>query len=212
MLFRSILQSIGSFFGTNNKKPAGPKIHASAEEARKAGGGVYKDKSGKLQHAGVGADGKPTSRFLKGSEALAIENAVKQAETKTVEEAVENTLRHEITQLREDIQTSRENAFGRKIMEAFAAEFMASGFADGTQVKKLGEQIAQLTSRINEQASLLESKDAEIIEAQKKTRIAEGAMKRQQVMQELVAPLGKEKRGIMEDLLKTVKTENLRES
>ena len=97
-------------------------------------------------------------------------------------------------------------------MEAFAAEFMASGFADGTQVKKLGEQIAQLTSRINEQASLLESKDAEIIEAQKKTRIAEGAMKRQQVMQELVAPLGKEKRGIMEDLLKTVKTENLRES
>ena len=86
-IFDSILQSIGSFFGTNNKKPAGPKIHASAEEARKAGGGVYKDKSGKLQHAGVGADGKPTSRFLKGSEALAIENAVKQAETKTAEEA-----------------------------------------------------------------------------------------------------------------------------
>ena len=31
-------------------------------------------------------------------------------------------------------------------------------------------------------------------------------------MQELVAPLGKEKRGIMEDLLKTTSTESLRES
>jgi len=31
-------------------------------------------------------------------------------------------------------------------------------------------------------------------------------------MQELVAPLGKEKRDIMEDLLKTTKTDNLREA
>lgn len=136
---------------------------------------------------------------------------VKEAAQKA-EKLLSESLRTEITQLREDIQTSRENAFGRKIMEAFAAEFMASGFADGTQVKKLGEQIAELSSQLSETAKLVESKDAEIAQAQKKIRIAEDAMKRQSVMQELVAPLGKEKRGIMEDLLKTVKTENLRES
>ena len=144
---------------------------------------------------------------------------IAEAKAKFVKEAAQRaekllseSLRTEITQLREDIQTSRENAFGRKIMEAFAAEFMASGFADGTQVKKLGEQLADLTSKLSETAQLVESKDAALAEAQKKTRIAEDAMKRQTVMQELVAPLGKEKRGIMEDLLKTVKTENLRES
>ncbi len=128
------------------------------------------------------------------------------------EKLLAETLRTEITQLREDIQVSRENAFGRKIMEAFAAEFMASGFADGTQVKKLGDQLAALTTKLNETSKLVESKDAEIAQAQAKIRIAEDAVKRQGIMQELVAPLGKEKREIMEDLLKTTKTENLRES
>lgn len=128
------------------------------------------------------------------------------------EKLLAETLRNEITQLREDIQVSRENAFGRKIMEAFAAEFMASGFADGTQVKKLGDKLAALENKLTETSKLVESKDAELARAQAKIRIAEDAVKRQGIMQELVAPLGKEKRDIMEDLLKTTKTENLREA
>jgi hypothetical protein len=136
---------------------------------------------------------------------------IKEAAVKA-EQLLSETLRSEITQLREDIQVSRENAFGRKIMEAFAAEFMASGFADGTQVKKLNDQLAELSSRLDETTKIVESKDAEIAQAQKKIRIAEDAVKRQSIMQELVAPLGKEKRGIMEDLLKTTPTESLRES
>jgi hypothetical protein len=136
---------------------------------------------------------------------------IKEAAVKA-EKLLAETLRTEITQLREDIQVSRENAFGRKIMEAFAAEFMASGFADGTQVKKLGDQLAQLTQQLSETTKLVESKDAVIAQAQAKIRIAEDAVKRQGIMQELVAPLGKEKREIMEDLLKTTKTEALREA
>lgn len=136
---------------------------------------------------------------------------IKEAAAKA-EKLLSESLRKEITQLREDIQVSRENAFGRKIMEAFAAEFMASGFADGTQVKKLGDQIASLTQKLDETKKIVESKDAELAKVQSKIRIAEDAVKRQGIMQELVAPLGKEKREIMEDLLKTTKTENLRES
>lgn len=144
---------------------------------------------------------------------------IAEAKTKFIKEAASKaekllgeSLRKEITQLREDIQVSRENAFGRKIMEAFAAEFMASGFADGTQVKKLGDKLAALENQLTETTKLVESKDAEIAKAQAKIRIAEDAVKRQGIMQELVAPLGKEKRDIMEDLLKTTKTENLREA
>lgn len=136
---------------------------------------------------------------------------IKEAAAKA-EKLLSGALRSEITQLREDIQTSRENAFGRKIMEAFAAEFMASGFADGTQVKKLGDQMAEIQKKLNETSALVESKTRELAQAQTKIRIAEDAVKRQAIMQELVAPLGKEKREIMEDLLKTTKTENLRES
>jgi hypothetical protein len=97
-------------------------------------------------------------------------------------------------------------------MEAFAAEFMASGFADGTQVKRLSEQMSAIKAELEKASKLVESKDQALTQAQSKIRIAEDAVKRQSVMQELVAPLGKEKRGIMEDLLKTTKTENLRES
>jgi len=136
---------------------------------------------------------------------------IKEAATKA-EKLLSESLRSEITQLREDIQVSRENAFGRKIMEAFAGEFMASGFADGTQVKKLSNTIADLTTRLNETANAVTTKEAELAQAQQKIRIAEDAVKRQAIMQELVAPLGKEKRGIMEDLLKTTSTIQLRES
>lgn len=136
---------------------------------------------------------------------------IKEAAVKA-EKLLSETLRSEITQLREDIQISRENSFGRKIMEAFAGEFMASGFADGTQVKKLSDQLVALSSRLDETTKIVQSKDVEIAQAQKKIRIAEDAVKRQGIMQELVAPLGKEKRGIMEDLLKTTSTESLRES
>jgi hypothetical protein len=144
---------------------------------------------------------------------------IAEAKAKFIKEAAQKaesllteTLRKEITQLREDIQVSRENAFGRKIMEAFAAEFMASGFADGTQVKKLGDKLAALEIKLTETNKLVENKNAELAQAQTKIRIAEDAVKRQGIMQELVAPLGKEKRDIMEDLLKTTKTENLREA
>lgn len=136
---------------------------------------------------------------------------IKEAAVKA-EKLLTETLRTEITQLREDIQVSRENAFGRKIMEAFAGEFMASGFADGTQVKKLGDQLAAITVKLDESKKIVEGKNAEIAQAQAKIRIAEDTVKRQAIMQELVAPLGKEKREIMEDLLKTTKTETLRES
>jgi hypothetical protein len=136
---------------------------------------------------------------------------IKEAATKA-EKLLTESLRTELTQLREDIQVSRENAFGRKIMEAFAGEFMASGFADGTQVKKLSKQLQQLTNRLDESTKLIQAKDTEIANNEKKIRMAEDAVKRQTIMQELVGPLGKEKRGIMEDLLKTIPTTQLRES
>ena len=136
---------------------------------------------------------------------------VKKASEK-VNAIVAETFKKEITQLKTDIREAKENNFGRKIMEAFAAEFMASGFADGTQVKRLGDQMETLNQKLDEQAKLLESKDQALAQAQKKIRIAEDAVKRQSIMQELVSPLSKEKRGIMEDLLKTTATESLREA
>jgi hypothetical protein len=145
--------------------------------------------------------------------------AIKEAKQKFIALAAEKSntfigeaLRKEIGQLKQDITEARKNAFGRKIMESFAAEFMASHFADSTELKKLSDKIIALEGTVTEKAQLIERKEQVIADAERKARIAEDTLKRTRVMQELMAPLSKEKRGIMEDLLGTVSTEKLRES
>lgn len=144
---------------------------------------------------------------------------IKEAKQKFIALAAEKTntfigeaFRKEISQLKEDITEARKNAFGRKIMEAYAAEFMASHFADATELKKLSDKIVALETSVTEKDQIVENKQQEIADAERKTRIAEDTLKRDRVMQELMAPLSKDRRGIMEDLLGTVSTEKLRES
>jgi hypothetical protein len=145
--------------------------------------------------------------------------AIKEAKAKFIALAAEKSnafiseaLRKEIGQLKEDITEARKNAFGRKIMEAYAAEFMASHFADATELKKLSDKIIALEGQVQEKEQVVESKQQAIADAERKIRIAEDTLKRERIMKELMAPLSKDKRGIMEDLLGTVSTEKLRES
>jgi copper chaperone CopZ len=136
-------------------------------------------------------------------------NFVRKAAEK-VEHIVESTLRGEIGALKEDIKSARENAFGRKMFEAFAAEFMTSHLAEGTEVKKLSTKIKNLEGTIEEAQVQISSKQLELSEAQKLTRIAEDIAKRDKVLSELLTPLSRDKKEIMEDLLSTVQTENLK--
>jgi len=136
-------------------------------------------------------------------------NFVRKAAEK-VERIVESTLRGEIGALKEDIKSARENAFGRKMFEAFAAEFMTSHLAEGTEVKKLSTKIKKLEGTIEEAQVQISSKQIELSEAQKLTRIAEDGAKRDKVLSELLTPLSRDKKEIMEDLLSTVQTENLK--
>lgn len=145
--------------------------------------------------------------------------AIKEAKQKFVSQAADKAnafigeaLRKEIGQLKEDITEARKNAFGRKIMEAYAAEFMASHFADATELKKLSDRIIALEGTVAEKNQQIQVKEQAIADTERKARIAEDTLKRDRIMQELMAPLSKDKRGIMEDLLGTVSTEKLRES
>jgi hypothetical protein len=129
---------------------------------------------------------------------------IKRAAT-TVEKVVEDVLRNEMTQLKEDIKAARENNFGRKIFESFATEYMASYLAEGTEVRKLNSHIEKQEKNI---ASLTESKDTADVEVKK----LNDKINRDKVMDELLTPLAKSKRGIMEELLESVQTKNLKGS
>lgn len=129
---------------------------------------------------------------------------------KKVEGAINITLKREMSQLHEDLERNRQNMFGRRIFEAVAAEFMTSYLAEGTEIRKLqnvleskDQELAATTQKLEET-----SKAAEL--SARKSRLAEDRAVRTKVMGELLSNLSGDKRSIMESMLETTKTDNLR--
>jgi len=136
------------------------------------------------------------------------QNFIKQS-AKVVENVVTKKLTSEISQLKEDIDSARNNDFGRRLYEAFAQEFAGSFLNEKSETSKLlkiitkkDQELAESKQAIAEKASLIESVQREI-------RVTKDLMERKQVMAELVAPLSGEKRVVMQELLESVKTEKL---
>ena len=128
---------------------------------------------------------------------------------KVVENTVANTLTKEITQLKEDIDTARRNDFGRKLFETFAEEYTNSYLNEKSETAKLlkvvelkDKQIAESKAIAEEKAKLVESKDAEL-------KASEDSAKRNKIVSELIAPLSKEQKEIMTDLLESVQTDKI---
>jgi len=124
---------------------------------------------------------------------------------------VTESFKKEMSQLKTDIREAKENNFGRKIMEAFAAEFMASKFADGTAVSQLNKSIIEIQGQLAEANTKLTHKEVQISESLRRQRIAEDQAQRVRVMQELCSPLSKDKRGVMEELLEGTDTSKLKD-
>lgn len=133
-----------------------------------------------------------------------------QRSAKAISETVEKGLRNEIRQLKEDIDTARRNDFGRKIFEAFSSEYMHSHLNEKSETQKLLKVLATKDKQIAESKKIVEKavKIAEAKDSQVK-RLVE-SQERSKVMNELVAPLSKDQREIMTDLLESVQTNRLR--
>ena len=132
--------------------------------------------------------------------------------TKLIDSTLNEVIRNELVQWRDDIKVARENNFGRRIFEAVAAEYMASYLSEGSEVKKLTKEIAKTQKRLAEaqaeikkQSMLTESAKAEVKAAQEKAA-------RLETLSELLAPLSRDKKAVMEEMLRNVKTTNLREA
>ena len=126
-----------------------------------------------------------------------------------VQEAVGKTLRVEITQLREDIESARTNSFGRRIFEAYAQEFQHSFLNEKSDTAKLLKivdkkeaQIAEAKIALAKAKTITESKDREL-------RVQKDLMERATVMGELLAPLNADKKDVMKSLLESVQTGKL---
>jgi len=128
---------------------------------------------------------------------------------KKMSNAVGNHLKAELGQLQEDIKVARENNFGRRIFEAYAAEFGATHLNEKAEVRKLHDVIARREQQLGEAIklgakakTLVESKEREI-------RIIKESNQRESAMEELLAPLNQEKAAVMRNLLESVQTARL---
>lgn len=129
-----------------------------------------------------------------------------------VESAVEAQLKRELTQLKEDIKAARENLFGRRLFEAFHAEFMTSYLSEGSEVKKLNAQLTEAQAKNEQLANKLQEGITALETASRRVKIAEARENRAKTLSDLLSPLSKEKRNVMEELLESVKTPNLKEA
>lgn len=122
---------------------------------------------------------------------------------------VESTLTGELSVLKEDIQKAKENMFGRKIFETFAAEFMGSHLAEGTHVSKLTQELTAIKTELSEARKQVSEKQALIESAQKKAAQVAEAKRRADTMAGILSPLAKDKRELMGKLLESVATDKL---
>ena len=123
---------------------------------------------------------------------------------------VESTLSTELGTLKEDIKTAKENMFGRKLFETFAAEFMGSHLAEGTHISKLSKELSTVKSQLDESHKEIKDREAKITEATNTVAKINESRERETVMAELMSPLSKDKRELMNNLLESVATGSLK--
>jgi len=185
-------------------------------------------KFGKLEHFVVEALAQEITEFYKDKQDLAetkvrlvregreqikkVKQEFVQRAAKMVEGVVSQGLRTEITSLKEDIEAARRADFGRKLFEAFASEYQSSYLNEKSETAKLLKVIdlkdhamQEAAKAVVEAEQILESKQAEI-------RALKESQTRKDIMAELLAPLNKEQREIMGELMESVKTTKLNES
>ena len=125
-------------------------------------------------------------------------------------QAVSRHLKAELTQLQEDIKIARENNFGRRIFEAYAAEFGATHLNEKAEVRQLyslldmkDQQLAEAIELTEKAKVLVESKNREI-------RMIRESNERDTIMSELLSPLNQDKADVMRNLLESVQTNRLK--
>lgn len=114
----------------------------------------------------------------------------------SIDHFLEIRLNSELQELREDIDSQKQNVFGRRIFEAFADEYMKSYADEDAVYQKL--QLAE--QKLEETTNKLKVTESEF-----------GSLNRKIKMQEVLKPLSGKSRDVMEAILKNVETSQLEE-
>jgi hypothetical protein len=125
-------------------------------------------------------------------------------------QSVSRHLKAELTQLHEDIKVARENNFGRRIFEAYAAEFGATHLNEKAEVRKLYDLVSRKDRQLAEAIKLGHKAKVLIEHKEREVRMLKESNERDSTLEMLLAPLNKEKAETMRNLLESVQTARLK--
>jgi len=124
--------------------------------------------------------------------------------------AVSRHLKAELTQLHEDIRVARENNFGRRIFEAYAAEFGATHLNEKAEVRKLYDLVSRKDRQLAEAINLTRKAKVLVEAKEREVRVLKETNERDSTLEMLLAPLNREKAETMRNLLESVQTSRLK--
>ena len=125
-------------------------------------------------------------------------------------QSVSRHLKAELSQLQEDIRVARENNFGRRIFEAYASEFGATHLNEKAEVRKLHDTIANKDAKLAEAIKLIRNAKVLNESKEREIRMIKESNERESTLEDLLAPLNKEKQEVMRNLLESVQTPRLK--
>jgi hypothetical protein len=128
---------------------------------------------------------------------------------KLVKESVAQNLGTELTQLKEDIQSARENMFGRRLFEAFASEFSVTHLNENKEIAKLQSAVERKERQLQEAKTIMERTSMLVESKEKEIKIIKESQDRKAKLNDLLKPLNEEKSAVMRELLESVQTDKL---
>lgn len=129
---------------------------------------------------------------------------------KKLSRSVSSHLKGEISQLKEDIKVAQENSFGRRLFEAFAAEFSSTHLNEKAETRKLLAQLAETEQRLAESVASTKQAQKLVESKEREVRIIRESNLREKTMTELLGTLNEEKAETMRALLESVQTSKLK--
>ena len=129
---------------------------------------------------------------------------------KKVGGVVAKQLKGEIGQLKKDINEARQSQFGRRLFEAFAAEFSATHLNEKSETRKLLAQLAEKESQLAESAKTVKNAQRIVESKEREVRMIKESNLRERTMSELLGTLNEEKAEVMKNLLESVQTPKLK--
>ncbi|ASV44109.1 hypothetical protein PBI_SCTP2_94 [Salicola phage SCTP-2] len=127
----------------------------------------------------------------------------------SAEKLVNESLRNELSTLKEDIRSAKENAFGRKLFEAFVSEFYHSHLSENTELVKTAKKLNESNKNVQKLQKIVEKQNKELNKSKKLLKETHEHNKHERKVDELTKSLPETKQKIMKNLLEGVEYEKL---